>query len=278
MPSNNLPFPPTVAQWLTSAESILQTVQIPSAQLDAELLLCYAHGKERTWLRAHSEDILPQHIIDIANACINLRKQHVPIAYIVGKKDFYGRMFSVTPKVLVPRPESEACISLLDSVPSEHRIHIIDIGTGSGCLAITAALEYPASTIAACDISAPALAVARKNSDTHNATVAFYESNLLDSVPNFTTPTTVIANLPYVAKGAKTSMSTRHEPQCALYSDRDGLDHSLRLLDQLQVRQYCKAVIFETDEDQHDILNVEAKKRGFTHAQTLGLASLFIRE
>ena len=134
-----------ISTWLKLATKQLKDIGITSARLDAELLLAETLRKPRTYLHAHlNEDIDPRRV-DIANARLDLRLERVPLAYILGYKEFFGRKFRVTPAVLVPRPETEDLMTIFlqlteaDIAPKT----VIDIGTGSGILGITAALERP---------------------------------------------------------------------------------------------------------------------------------------
>ena len=130
--------------------------------------------------------------VDIANARLRLRLEHVPLAYILGYRDFYGRRFTVSPQVLVPRPESEAIIELLKELGVSGKL--LDIGTGSGCLGITAKLEIPKLNVILSDISQPALRVAHQNAEKFQADVALIKSNLLRAVTGKFD--IIIANLP----------------------------------------------------------------------------------
>ena len=99
-----------MADWLARAQARLADAGVPSARLDAELLLCHAAAQQRTWLHAHSDEPLAPHVLAAADAMLNRRTQREPLAYVVGYKEFYGREFTVTPDVLIPRPESETIL------------------------------------------------------------------------------------------------------------------------------------------------------------------------
>ena len=103
----------TIESWLRQATNELKEAGIASDYLDAEILLAHTIRHSRTWLHAHIDENLDDRQIEIANARVDLRKSYVPIAYIIGHKDFYGRQFKVSPETLIPRPESEAIIELL---------------------------------------------------------------------------------------------------------------------------------------------------------------------
>ncbi|MBR2726201.1 HemK family protein methyltransferase [Candidatus Saccharibacteria bacterium] len=201
--------------------------------------------------------------------------------------DFYGRDFLVTKDVLIPRPESEMLIDAILNLCGKpylpgvkasaskitENLSILDVGTGSGCLAITLALELPEAHISACDISRPALAVAKENSVKLHAHVTFYESNLLDSI-DFT-PDLIVANLPYVDKDwpwlDKASLSS--EPAIALYTDNHGLALIYQLLDELPRK--TKFLVLEADPSEHSAIIAHAKNHGLNLLETRGFALVF---
>ena len=112
--NENLPSAPTVKDWIDDATRQLQHASIPSARLDAELLLAHTIRKPRTWLHAHTDDTLESRQVEIAQARLDLRLDRVPVAYIIGHKEFYGHTFKVTTATLIPRPESEILLELLE--------------------------------------------------------------------------------------------------------------------------------------------------------------------
>src|SRR5680860_760663 len=168
MNANSLPLTPAFNQWLTDASVRLSEVLVPSANLDAEIILAHAIQKDRTYLHAHPEQIISATQLDTANAMLSQRLNRVPIAYIIGYKEFYGRQFITTPAVLIPRPESETIIDLLKEILPPTTYHLpptklVDIGTGSGNLGITAKLEFPNIDVTLTDISTDALKIAAEN-------------------------------------------------------------------------------------------------------------------
>jgi len=166
-------------------------------------------------------------------AVVARRAAREPVAYIRGTQEFWGREFTVTPAVLVPRPETELIIEeALALTDATRRYTIADVGTGSGCLAITLAIERPASAIVATDVSRSALAVADGNARRlHARSVRFVETDLLDGVQG---PfDLVVSNPPYVRDGDRTTLPPEvrdHEPAAALFSGPDGLAHIRRLI------------------------------------------------
>lgn len=212
-----------------------------------------------------------------------------PKAYKKGVQDFYGRDFIVTPDVLIPRPETEQIIdavlnlagkSYLPGVkPTQRQLPpkptILDVGTGSGCIAITIKKELPEATVYASDTSKKALKIAQKNADKHSAPITFIISHLLTNVK--CTPDVVVANLPYVDKDwdwlDKDSLS--YEPTEALYADDHGLALIKELITQASER-HVKYLILESDPCQHDKIISYAQKAGFVYHETRGYILLFV--
>ena len=209
----------------------------------------------------------------------------LPKAYKNGYQDFYGRDFLVTPDVLIPRPETEQIIDAvlnlagkpyLPGVKPAPRVLpenpvILDVGTGSGCIAITIKKELPEAKVYATDISEKALKIAQKNADKHSAPISLIISHLLNNVKF--TPDIIVANLPYVNENwdwlDKEALS--HEPSIALYTK----DHGLKLIKELINTANSKYLILEADPCQHyEIINYAAKK-GLQHLETRGFILTF---
>ena len=172
-----------IKNWLSQAINKLSDVDNPNPNLDAELILCFVIKKDRSYLRAHDDQMLKNDEIEQANLILRRRLQFVPIAYITGYKEFYGRDFIVNNSTLIPRPESEDIITLLKDIilkPIPHfpnsNPQLVDVGTGSGCLGITAKLELPSFNVTLLDISADALNVAQKNAEKMQTDVDIIQS------------------------------------------------------------------------------------------------------
>lgn len=188
--------------------------------LDAQLLLSHVLRKPKEWLLAHDDAALSESVIIELNNLEERRQNHEPMAYILGKKEFYRRNFIVTPDVLIPRPETEQLIDYCLTQPAKK---ILDVGTGSGCIAITLKLENPGLIITASDISDSALKVAKKNWQNHKnekGSLGFVQSNLLDDIDEEFD--IIVANLPYVDKSWNVSHETKFEPQSALFAQDNG--------------------------------------------------------
>lgn len=253
----------------------LKKAQIKSARLDSELLLAHAMKKSRTWVLAHSNDPLT-HQAEFVRL-IARRLSRVPMAYLLGYKEFYGRTFTVNQDVLIPRPESEAFFEVLSVYKPQRKDCIIDIGTGSGNLAVTSRATYPHVPVIASDTSPHALSVAAHNARQHEAAITFYHSDLLTDIPlPLSERAIILANLPYVDRSWEQSPELSHEPEEALYSDKKGLAHSVRLLQQIRDLPVETVVLLETDRRQLPDLRRAAEARGFKIGVQTGLISSFI--
>lgn len=259
----------TISQWIQQTAASLKAAGIASARLDAEIILAHTLKKQRTYLHAHGEEELDRRELDIADARVALRLDRTPIAYIIGHKEFYGRLFKVTPSTLIPRPESEMIITLLKELlptgPSllrEAPKRLVDVGTGSGCLGITAKLEFPELDVTLLDTSNHALKVAEKNARLLKADVTLLRSNLLGDYPF--APDVVLANLPYVDPDWERSPETDHEPSEALFASDHGLYLINELIEEAASRTTAGTLLFlEADPRQHKAIIARAKNHGF---------------
>jgi release factor glutamine methyltransferase len=210
---------------LREAAGTLESVT-DSALLDAEVLLCLAIDKPRSHLRAWPDKLLQPEQLALFSALLEQRQQGIPIAYITGNREFWSRDFQVTPDVLIPRPDTELLIELsLQLIPADEPFKIIDLGTGSGIIAITLAAERPHAQISATDVSVAALRIARLNADRHKINnVQFYQSNWYADVPD-TKFNLIISNPPYIAEDDSHLQQgdVRFEPQTALCAAEQGL-------------------------------------------------------
>lgn len=211
----------------------------------------------------------------------------LPKAYKDGRIDFYGRDFFVSPDVLIPRPETESIIDIVKSLAGKpilpgvkapapkiaENAKILDVGTGSGCIAVTIKKELPLTKVTGVDINPSALKVAEKNAEKLGADIELKESNLLSDVES--EYDIIIANLPYVDAGwdwlDKEALS--YEPATALYAE----DHGLKLIKELinQAKENTIYLILEADPSQHEYIIEYAAKNGFLHSETRGFALLF---
>lgn len=265
----------TIADWLIESMVRLRDTGVDSPRRDTLVLLEDTLKKDRAWVVAHPEQELSEERLETLGKLIDRRLKREPLAYIRGKSWFYGRFFEVNPSVMIPRPESEAFITLLKDLQATE---VIDIGTGSGCLAITAKLEIPNAKVTAVDVSPEALDVAKKNAESHNVDVEFLESDLLSSlISSIESQTTIIANLPYVPDGMITSPEIATEPALALFSGNDGLNHYRKFWNQIHtLHKKPKNILNESLESQHSTISDMAKKSGYKLQKTEQLTQFFV--
>lgn len=260
---------PTYRAWLQDSAKKLSDEGIDSARLDAEIILAHTIRNSRTYIHAHDDMMLDPRQLEIADTRLALRLDRTPIAYIIGHKEFYGRSFKVTPATLIPRPESEVIITLLKeivAVQPQTLFHtpgrLIDVGTGSGCLGITAKLEVPELQVTLSDVSNHALKVAQGNARALDADVDILLSNLLESY-SFS-PLFIVANLPYVDQSWDRSPETQYEPELALFADNNGLQLIDKLIEEAETRLTSKGyLLLEADTRQHQAVVAFAQKHHF---------------
>lgn len=225
----------TIRDALNTARARIAPVS-ESAGLDAQVLLGETLGVDRATLLAHPErELTPEQAQHFA-AYVDRAARGEPIAYILGRRAFYDREFYVTPDVLIPRPETELLLEeALAWIKPRGSARAVDVGTGSGALAVALAAHAPQVDVYAVDISAAALAVARRNAETHGVRVRFVQGDLLTPfLGGAARFDLVMANLPYIPAGDVPSLAvSRYEPLLALDGGEDGLVLIRRLLDQI---------------------------------------------
>lgn len=258
----------------------LRAAGIESARLDAGVIIGYVLGRSREWLLAHDDALVSSEDRQCVEELALRRAKREPLAYIIGYKEFYGRRFTVTSDVLIPRPESEVMIDVLSDVIargntqtigdtakcncSSRTYRLIDIGTGSGCLGITAKLEHPELNATLLDISDKALEVARKNAEQLDADVRLVRSNLMDNVSGKFD--IILANLPYVNPNWDyLSPELKYEPDLALYASDDGLALIYKLINQVPAHLVRGGyIILEMDTPQIERIGTYAEARGLS--------------
>lgn len=284
----------TIGKTLQEITEKLKANDVPTARLDSIILLEDLTGNERSWLLAHPEFELTDSDRKILLAQIERRAQHEPLAYIRGKSEFYGREFLVTPHTLQPRPETETMITVLNNL-LQHKttfaedgplqrvkdVVIVDVGTGSGCIAITAKLEMTLAQVYATEINEAALKIARKNIKKLQADITLLHGNLLepftklrDTSSTFTT--VILANLPYVPNAHAINQAAMHEPRIAIFGGSDGLDLYRELFTQIDMQHLKVTYIFtESLQNQHRELTLIAKSHRFKLLVSEGLIQVF---
>jgi len=228
----------TPRRLLTQAVKILQQHACTTPRLDAELLLCHVLDKPRSWLIAHADDALDAPHMHAFEVLLARREKREPVAYITGEKEFWSRPFHVSPDVLIPRPETEHLIeAVLAHLPNRNAPYAMcDIGTGSGCIAVTLACEYPNARVTATDVSSAALAVARANAERLGVAGRMYftQGDLYGALAGTECFDIIVSNPPYVSQQEMEDLEPElgFEPRQALTDEADGLSHLGRLVGQ----------------------------------------------
>ncbi|MGX2041981.1 peptide chain release factor N(5)-glutamine methyltransferase [Methylocaldum sp. MU1018] len=221
------PHGPTLATALRSATDRL-VGSSDTARLDAEILLALALKRDRSHLRAWPERALSPDERDRFHELIERRRSGVPVAYLSGEKEFWSRSFKVCPDVLIPRPETELLVELaLEFITATQTADILDLGTGSGAIAVTVAAERPLARVSATDLSPEALKVAQANAVLHGVcNIRFRLGDWFDAVPDGGRFDLIISNPPYVADEDPhlAQGDLRFEPGLALKGGIRGLD------------------------------------------------------
>lgn len=241
------------------------------AKLEVRVLLGHALGVGRAWLIAHAPDELPAAAVAAYTSLLARRLAGEPVAYILGEKEFFGRSFKVAPSVLVPRPETELLVELaLEKLAADKPGRILDLGTGSGCIAITLALERPGCGIIAVEQSAEALSVAKQNAIHLGAKLGFYLGNwYLALPPDMEKFDLIVSNPPYVAEGDPHLAALAHEPGQALASGADGLDDIRRVVqDAAAWLVPCGWLMFEHGWDQGEACRGLLQAAGFAGVES----------
>ena len=213
--------------WITQD---FQALGIGTPRLDAELLIAHVLGFDRVRLYMDFDRPLTPNELAAVRSLVVRRRTREPVAYILGSREFYRRTFEVNAAVLIPRPDTETLIErALELLPGDREVHVLDLCTGSGAIAVTLAAERPLLRMHATDISSAALAVAGRNAATHGVAqrIAFFEGDLFLALDRPTKYDLVVANPPYIAATDFAALApeiTLHEPEIALVSGSDGLN------------------------------------------------------
>jgi release factor glutamine methyltransferase len=217
------------AAWLQAQQHIAQTLNLKTgeAKLEAQVLLQAALNKDRAWLLSHETDALSANIHAALQTLLKRRLNGEPIAYILGKREFYGLEFSVTPDTLIPRPDTETLVeAALEKIPLERHCHVLDLGAGTGAIAIALASQRPLAKVIGVDVSEAAVGVARANAKSLDIkNVEFVLSDWFTELQGRTfdvivsNPPYIAANDPHLEQG-----DLRFEPIAALAAGEDGLD------------------------------------------------------
>jgi release factor glutamine methyltransferase len=273
----------TIEKWLRDSTNLLNTSGIQSSRLDALILLEYILNKDRTWILAH-----PEHVISVLettklNNVLTKRADNVPIAYIRGKSEFYGREFKVNHFVMQPRPETEAFIDLLRALMHEEDVSsrlpktplLVDVGTGSGAIGTTIALELQNMDVRLLEVDADAAKVAKINVDLFTLKIPVIISDLLTNAPPKVD--IVIANLPYVPDDYAINEAAKKEPRKAIFGGPDGLNIYRRMFNDIKNRSYKPLLILiESFPSQHLKIAKIAAKSGYLAHSNAGFVQAYI--
>ena len=241
-----------IKEWLSQASKQLEKARIGSAQLDAELILCHVLDKPREWILAHGDDELSADNQKTADDLTNQRANHTPLVHLTSKREFYGLEFEITPDVLTPRVETEKMVEIaIQRAPQSGSL--LDVGTGSGAIAIAIKKNRPDLAVTATDVSSDALKVARRNAKKHSVSIEYQESDLLTGVTG--TFDVITANLPYLQDDADLMPEVQKEPRVALVGGKDGLDLYRKFFAQIKNHLGNGALVsIEADPWQHEAL------------------------
>ena len=238
-------------------------------RLDARLLLQYATGCSHADLLARPEMPVIGPAGEQFVAWVERRAAGEPLAYLVGEAEFRGRVFQVSPAVLIPRPETEVLIELaLEKLAGRAAADVVDLGTGSGIVAVSLALECPVATVSAVDLSPGALAVARNNAGRLGAKVDFHEGDWFAPLASRRFDL-IVSNPPYVAEGDPHLRTLIHEPLSALTSGADGLDDIRTIVAQAPTRLAPGGwLLLEHGYDQAEAVQALLVAHGFVQVQS----------
>jgi release factor glutamine methyltransferase len=247
------------------------------ASIDAELLAAHACGHDRSWVVAHGNDLFDPKLYPIFATLVTRRKRGEPIAYILEEKEFFGRMFHVSPATLIPRPSTELLVQTVLDVLSGKSVEtirpideqivawsevqqgaadvklIMDVGTGSGCIAITLACERSDLHIIATDISEHALEMAEENIRTHNVydRITLRSGDGLAAAEPITEPFLLVSNPPYIPENIELERDVMDfEPPSALFAGKEGTDVLHPLIKEARKHPFCRGFVVECREEQ----------------------------
>ncbi len=259
----------TLGQLIELATHAL-TVTSESPRLDAELLLAEAAGLNRSTVVAFPERAVGAAVRETFERLVAKRREGMPTAYLLGQREFFSLMLEVGPGVLVPRPETELVVeTALDSIPVSESLSVLDLGTGSGAIALAIKHERPRASVLAVDSSAAALEIARRNAAALDIDVEFIQSDWFSALEGLQFDV-IVANPPYVrSDDPALATALRHEPAAALDGGREGLD-AIRVIVSTAARHLTPGghLLVEHGEDQGEPSRSLAEQAGFDDVRT----------
>lgn len=269
----------TVGEFLARAVQELSKAGIATTRLDTLVLLEDVLNTNRAHILANPDLLITHSQYQKLQKVVSRRLEHEPLAYIRKTTEFYGRNFYVDHRVLEPRSESEAIIDLVKELDLPTDTTIIDVGTGSGALAITTKLEIPSALVVGSDIDRGCLKVAARNAKRLSADVLFMRSDLLTSLklaPATTQAVMLLCNLPYVPNDSHINQAAAHEPAMAIFGGPDGLDLYRRLFEQTTtLTPQPIYIITESLPPQHQHLQTIAEQSNYSLLKTTDFIQLF---
>ena len=217
----------TIGEWVARAEICLKEAGVNSPRLEARLLAATVLDSDWTTIFAHPEWELDERHAD---QLLTRRASREPLAYILGWREFYGRRFTVTPAVLIPRQETEVLVDqLLEFIGTREEPYVLDLGCGSGCIALTIKLERPQSSVVGSDISVEAISIARLNANRLMGDIGIIQSDMFTNM-DWRRFDYIVTNPPYIADGEELMPDVAlFEPASALFSGASGLEFYERL-------------------------------------------------
>jgi len=241
----------TVSELLLTAEQSINSSE--SARLDAEILFCDVMQFDRSRIYSHPEQIIPDDKSTLFQSLIEQRQQGRPIAHLTGKKEFWSLQLAINKDTLIPRPETELLVEIaLQMIPDDATFNILDLGTGSGAIAIAIASERPNCNIVATDINTNALTMAKKNAETHQLkNIQFYISDWYLDIP-LQSFDLIVSNPPYIKQDDEhlSQGDVRFEPELALVAGADGMQAINMILE--NAKNYLASNAYLLIEHGHD--------------------------
>lgn len=228
----------TIAEAILMAAQLLRRAGVPDGRREAGSLLGHVIARDQTFIITHAGDVVKEDDLLAFRAAVERRAHGEPLQYITGHQEFFGFDFEVTPDVLIPRPETELLVEqALSVINEEDRSIICDVGTGSGCIAISLTKLRAATKVVASDVSEKAIRIAARNASRHsvNERVMFLVSDCFAGIDESARFNLIVCNPPYVAAAALAGLQREvrdHEPRIALTPGNDGLAIIRRLLTQ----------------------------------------------
>lgn len=244
---------------------------IENAQQECGFMLAQITGMDAMTLQLDMDTALTDEVISAFNAMVEKRREHIPLQYILGTQPFLGREFIVTPDVLIPRIETEQLCTMAigEAIDRGAKLSVLDLCTGSGCIAVSLALALPESTVDACDLSEKALSMAQHNAEQLHAHVAFLQGDLLSAAEGRTYDM-IVSNPPYIPRQECTKLQPEvlQEPMMALDGGEDGLNFYRRIA--MNAPKYLNpggTLLMEIGYDQGESVPALLSEAGFSAPQ-----------